>query len=82
MVFIYSVPVMYCYHRYSGAGRIYLLPVVAGFMYGSLDGGGSQNLPSDCWRVAGFMYGSLDGDDSFHPRGFPLSPLVKQRGVN
>ena len=35
---------------------------------------GRQNLPSACWRFAGFMYGSLDGEDSFHPRGFPLSP--------
>ena len=30
--------------------------------------------------LAGFMYGSLDGEDSFHPRGFPLSPPGEAKG--
>ena len=44
--------------------------------------GGRQNLPSACWRVVDFMYGSLNGEDSFHPRGFPLSPLGQAKGCS
>ena len=43
--------------------------------------GSRHNLPSACWRVW-FCARSLDGEESFHPRGFSLSPPGQAKGCS